>query len=98
MAASADIGASAMEVASEVNFPIGMGVSRNHATKLGSWWEKQRQIIQPSEFIMDSNGKVIISSYSDGPLGRMEADDVVRLIHFYESRKAEIKKDMKQTP
>jgi len=26
------------------------------------------------------------SSYADGPLGRMQADDMVKLIGFYESR------------
>ena len=30
---------------------------------------------------------MVISSYSDGPLGRVEAEDVVKLVNFYESRK-----------
>ena len=56
------------------------------ADALGSWWEDRRQIIQPSEFILGPDNKVIASSYADGPLGRMQADDVVKLINFYESR------------
>ena len=74
------------EVADEVNFPVGEGVSREIADALGSWWEDRRSIIQPSEFILGPDNKVIASSYSDGPLGRMQADDMVKLVSFYESR------------
>lgn len=87
LAASVDPIDKAREVAAEVSFPIGYGVSRDIADKLGSWWEDRRNIIQPSEFIVGENGKIVVSSYSDGPLGRMEAADVVKLIKFYESRK-----------
>jgi peroxiredoxin len=86
VAASVDPIDKAREVAAEVSFPIGYGVTRDVAEKLGSWWEERRQIIQPSEFIVGADGKIIVSSYSDGPLGRIEGDDVVKLIRFYESR------------
>jgi len=87
VAASVDPAEKAREVADEVSFPVGMEVSREIADKLGSWWEERRQIIQPSEFILDGDNKVIASSYADGPLGRMQAEDVVKLVNFYESRK-----------
>lgn len=85
-AASVDTAEKAQEVADDVSFPIGMEVSREIADALGSWWEDRRQIIQPSEFILGPDNNVIASSYADGPLGRMQADDVVKLINFYESR------------
>ena len=87
VAGSVDQGEKAAEVAEEVSFPVAEGVTREIADTLGSWWEDRREIIQPSEFIIDSAGKIIICSYSDGPLGRFDANDVVRLINFYESRK-----------
>ena len=85
-AASVDTAEKAQEVADDVSFPIGMEVSREIADALGSWWEDRRQIIQPSEFILGPDNNVIASSYADGPLGRMQADDVVKLINLYESR------------
>jgi peroxiredoxin len=87
VAASVDDLEKAQEVANEVSFPIGYGVTRDIADALGSWWEDRRGIIQPSEFVLNDEGKVITSSYSSGPLARMEAADVVKLINFYESRK-----------
>ncbi len=87
VAASVDPIEKAQEVAADVSFPIGYGVTRADADTLGSWWEDRRSIIQPSEFIVGADGKVVVSSYSDGPLGRIDAADVIRLINFYESRK-----------
>lgn len=87
VAASVDPIDKAWEVAAEVSYPIGYGVTRDIADKLGAWWEDRRGIIQPSEFVVGADGKIVTSSYSSGPLGRIEASDVVKLIQFYESRK-----------
>ena len=73
VAASVDPIDKAGEVAREVYFPVGYGVTRDVATALGAWWEDRRNIIQPSEFLVGADNKVIVSSYSDGPLGRIEA-------------------------
>ncbi len=85
--ASIDTGEKAQEVQNDVSFKIGQGVTREIADTLGSWWEDRRGIIQPSEFVVGADGKIIHSSYSSGPLARTEASDVVKLINFYESRK-----------
>ena len=87
VAASVDPPDKAGEVAGELGFPVGHGVTREVADALGAWWEERRSIVQPSEFLLDADNKVVVSSYSDGPLGRIDAADVVRLVNFYESRK-----------
>jgi len=85
-AASVDPIDKAGEVAAEVSFPVGYGVTREIADKLGSWWEERRSIIQPSEFIIDASGKILASSYSDGPIGRIDAADVIKWINFREAQ------------
>lgn len=87
VAASVDDIEKAKEIADQNNFPFGYGVTKDIADTLGSWWEERRQIIQPSEFILNAEGKVMASSYSDGPLGRIDAGDVIKMINFYESMK-----------
>jgi peroxiredoxin len=87
VAASVDPIDKAREVAAEVSFPIGYGVTRAMADTLGAFWEDRRNIVQPAEFIVGADGKIVVSSYSDGPLGRIDGADVVKLIKFYESRK-----------
>jgi peroxiredoxin len=87
IAASIDDEEKAGEVAADVSFPVAHGVTKAQADAIGAWWEDRRGIIQPSELLIDSEGKICVSSYSDGPLGRMDAGDVVKLVAFYESRK-----------
>lgn len=87
VAASVDDIDKAKEVADEVSFPVAHGVTRAMADALGSWWEDRRGIIQPSEFIVGEDDKIVTSSYSSGPIGRFDAADVAKMINFYESRK-----------
>lgn len=86
VAASADPVDKAKEVAAPLSFPVGWGVKRETAELIGAWWEERRSIIQPSEFVLDASGKVRTSTYSSGPVGRIEPADVVRLVRFYEAQ------------
>jgi peroxiredoxin len=87
VAASVDSLDDARKVAAEVSNPIAYGVTRDMADKIGAWWEERRGFIQPSEFIVGADDKVVMSSYSSGPLARLDAADAVKLIKLYESRK-----------
>ncbi len=60
--------------------------TRETADRIGAWWEERRSIIQPSEFLVGADGKVRASTYSSGPIGRVEPADVVRLISFYDKQ------------
>ena len=87
VAASVDPIDKAQEIANENDFPIGYEVTREVADTLGSWWEDKRQIIQPSEFILNDSNIVVGSSYADGPLGRTQAEDVISFTRVLEARK-----------
>jgi hypothetical protein len=87
VSASVDPIEKAKEVSTEVSFSVGYGVTRSDAHMLGSFWEERRSIIQPSEFILNPDGKVIFSSYSDGPLARLEPADLIQWIKRKESKK-----------
>ena len=56
VAASVDPLDKAQIVAAEVSFPVGYGVTREMGNQLGAWWEERRQIVQPSEFVLDTAG------------------------------------------
>ena len=87
LAASVDPEDKAKEVADEVPFPLAWGVARADADRIGAWWEDRRGIIQPAEFLIGGDGKVISSTYSSGPLGRVAATDVIRMVERLESQK-----------
>jgi peroxiredoxin len=86
VAASVDPLDKAKEVAAELSFPVAYGLTRETADRIGAWWEERRSIIQPSEFLVGADGKVRSSTYSSGPIGRIEPADVVKLIQFYEKQ------------
>ncbi len=81
-AASVDTGENAQKVANDVSFPIGEGVDRALADTLGAWWEDRRGIVQPTQFVVRGDGSIVQATYSDGPLGRIDAQDVVKLVGF----------------
>jgi peroxiredoxin len=86
-AASVDSIDKAKEVASEAYFPVGFGLTREQSEMVGGWHMKQRDAVQPSEFLLDAGGEVLASSYSAGPIGRFDAADVIKLVKLYDSRK-----------
>jgi hypothetical protein len=55
----------------------------------GAWWDSDRGFIQPAEFLLGRGGIVLGSMYASGPVGRMEADEAVRLITMRERRRRE---------
>ena len=91
VAASVDPLDKAKEVAAELSFPVGYGVTRAQADQLGAWWEERRSIMQPSEFLVSADGKVRSATYSSAPIGRVDAADVAKLVAFYDKQAAQKK-------
>ena len=102
VAASVDNYSSANEVAkgecyprSKIakSYPIGYGVTKELATVLGAYWKEKKFVqdqcfVQPSEFLIESDtGEIIVLSYSDGGLGRIDARDVVGYVAARENMK-----------
>jgi len=71
-----------------LTFPLAWGMTRQMAAAIGAWWDADRNIVQPAEFIVGPGGKVISSTYSSGPIGRAELGDILALIGIYEKRRA----------
>ena len=86
-AASSDPQEKAAEMARDLQFPIGYGVDKETSDSLGGYWEPRRNFAQPSEFLITPSGKLVQVSYSDGPLARTEAGDVIKLVSILESQK-----------
>ena len=86
VAASVDGPDDAREVAEDVGFPVGANVTRDMANSIGAWWDEDGGFMQPSEFILDAEGRVRTSTYSSGPIGRIEPEAAVEMISFWESR------------
>ncbi|MFT6436313.1 MAG: hypothetical protein ACJAVI_004379 [Candidatus Azotimanducaceae bacterium] len=56
------------------------GVERELGDKLGSFWEERRDHIQPTEFIVTGKGRILSSTYSSSPVGRVDPDEALSLM------------------
>ncbi len=90
-AVSVDSLEQAQEVAAKgLTFPVAYGATKEEAESIGAWWSDERDgYIQPAEFLLGRGGVVLGSMYASGPVGRMGADEAVRLITNRERRRRE---------
>jgi len=74
----------------QLTFPVayGLDVPRD-AEKIGAFWDERRKIIQPANFVLDSDKKVVDGCYSVGPVGRITAADALSHIQFFKKPKAQ---------
>ena len=76
-----------IELAQEVKdknnlaFPMAYGATKADGDLMGSWWSEDRGgYIQPTELLLGRGGTVLGAMYASGPVGRMGADEAIRLI------------------
>ena len=46
-------------MAAGLAFPVAYGMTRADGDAIGAWWEERRDHIQPSEFLLNDNGRVL---------------------------------------
>ena len=85
-AAAVDSAADTQAVQDDVSFPVAYEVAKADADKLGAWWDSRRDFIQPSEFILRRDGRVVSATYSSGPVGRLDAGDALGLVKILKAR------------
>ena len=72
----------------KIEFPLAWGLKLpDAADRVGAWRDDKRPMIQPSEFVLGRDGKILSATYSTGPIGRVRAEDVLSLVHFIEANK-----------
>jgi len=85
IAASVDSIDDAQKIAAELHlpFPIAYGLDPVATTEtLGGFYKADPAdpYLQPTDIIVGPDGRVLSSTYSSGPVGRMRADEALDLI------------------
>jgi len=57
-------------------------MTRSDGDAIGAWWEERRDHIQPSEFVLNRKGRVMFSTYSNSPVGRMDPAETLSLLKY----------------
>ena len=73
----------------KLTFPMAYDATKADGDLLGSWWSGGAGYIQPTEFLLGRDGTVLGAMYASGPVGRMGADEAMRLI----TRRENIRKE-----
>ena len=85
-AATVDSEEDTAAVAADLGFPVAHGVTREIGDAIGAWWEEKRDFIQPSEFLLTQSGRVMSSTYSSSPVGRMDPEETLFLAKILAQR------------
>ncbi len=66
-----------------LTFPVGQSAdARAVAEATGAFVNVDPKYLQSTGFVLDRNGRVVVSVYSSGAIGRLVPDDVVGLIRY----------------
>ncbi|WP_285689186.1 redoxin domain-containing protein [Actinoplanes sp. NBRC 103695] len=70
-----------------IQFPIGYGADAVAvAAATGAFVNLDPTYLQSTGFVLDPNGKVLVSVYSSGAIGRLVPDDVIGMIQYVRSQ------------
>jgi peroxiredoxin len=72
-----------------LTFPVGHGAdAATVSAATGAFVDPGRGFLQSTGFVLDPAGKVVVSVYSSGAIGRLVPDDVIGLIRYLRSHAA----------
>lgn len=71
-----------------LSFPVAYELElRATLNSVGGFYDHEKQFFQPSGFLLRPEGIVEVSVYSSGPIGRLNADDVLTLVRHYKQNR-----------
>jgi peroxiredoxin len=66
-----------------LTFPLGYGADARAVARLtGAFVNEDPLYLQSTGFVLDPQGKVIVSVYSSGAIGRLVPEDVIGLVRY----------------
>ena len=73
----------------KLTFPVGYGAdAASLAALTGAFVNPDPVYLQSTGFVLDPGGKVIVSVYSSGAIGRLVPDDVIGLVRYLREHSA----------
>jgi peroxiredoxin len=73
----------------KLTFPVGYGADAEAVAALtGAFVNPDPVYLQSTGFVLDPAGKVVVSVYSSGAIGRLVPDDVVGLVRYLREHQA----------
>ncbi|HEX4787464.1 MAG TPA: peroxiredoxin family protein [Actinospica sp.] len=73
----------------ELGFPLGHGADAHEIAELtGAFVNPEPVYLQSTGFVLDPEGKIVVSVYSSGAIGRLVPEDVLGLVRYLKDHKS----------
>jgi peroxiredoxin len=70
-----------------LTFPVGHSADAHAiARTTGAFLNEEPTYLQSTGFVLDADGRVVVSVYSSGAIGRLSPDDVIGLVRYQQSK------------
>lgn len=80
-----ETGKFAADIGVEFEMVCGMDCEASART-LGCYYESEKKYLQPTGFLINPDGSLLVGCYSSGPVGRLAARNVLDLIKYYKKK------------
>ena len=70
-----------------LTYPVGYGMDAEAISRItGAYYDIDRKFIHATGFLIRPDNTIEVACYSSGPIGRIVAQDVLRLVRFYKKK------------
>jgi alkyl hydroperoxide reductase subunit AhpC len=70
-----------------ITYSVGYGMVAEEVSRMtGAYYEKEKKYLHATGFLLRPEKTILVACYSTGPIGRLVAKDVLRVVKFYKSR------------
>ena len=70
-----------------LTYPVGYGMDAEAISRItGAFYDVDRKFIHATGFLIRPDNTIEVACYSSGPIGRFVAQDVLRLVRFYNKK------------
>jgi alkyl hydroperoxide reductase subunit AhpC len=69
-----------------ITYSVGYGMIAEEISRItGAYYEKEKKYLHATGFLLRPEKTIVVTCYSTGPIGRLAAKDVLKLVRFYKS-------------
>lgn len=70
-----------------ITYSVAYGLDPEEVSRMtGAFYDEAKRFLHATGFLLRPDNTVAVACYSTGPIGRLRAQDVLKLVRFYRSK------------
>ena len=71
-----------------ITYPVGYGMKVEEVSKItGALYDREKKFLHATGYLVRPDKTIAVACYSSGPIGRLVAEDVLKVVRFYKAKK-----------